>query len=61
MNAAYDLIAAAARYWFIALAALILFQLICALRREARMEKKGGPADRPRRCAPGGRALAPGG
>ncbi len=28
MNAAYDLIAAAARYWFIALAALILFQLI---------------------------------
>ena len=40
MNAAYDLIAAAARYWFIALAALILFQLICALRREARMEKK---------------------
>ena len=22
--------------------------------------KKGGPADRPRRCAPGGRALAPG-
>lgn len=30
----------AARYWFIALAALILFQLICALRREARMEKK---------------------
>ena len=40
MNAAYALIAAAARYWFIALAALILFQLICALRREARMEKK---------------------
>ena len=40
MNAAYDLIAAAARYWFIALAALILFQLIRALRREARMEKK---------------------